>query len=84
MPNSPDAAGPIAATIAFLIGNYMSTLFVVGLIVAAVRILRRRDNRSPVAVSGAFLNTFVLPSRIEYLTKRGGVTCGDLCDDRPE
>jgi hypothetical protein len=59
VPNSPDAAGPIAATIAFLIGNYMTTLFVVGLIVAAVRILRRRDNRSPVAVSGTFLNTFV-------------------------
>jgi hypothetical protein len=59
VPNSPDAAGPIAATIAFLIGNYMTTLFVVGLIVAAVRILRMRDNRSPVAVSGTFLNTFV-------------------------
>lgn len=59
MSNSPDAAGPIAGTIAFLIGNYMTTLFVVGLIVAAVRILRLRGERSSIAVSGILLNTFV-------------------------
>jgi hypothetical protein len=59
VPNSPDAAGPIAGTIAFLIGNYMTTLFVMGLIVAAVRILRMRDGRSHVAASGTLLTTFV-------------------------
>jgi hypothetical protein len=59
--NSSHAAGngPIAETIAFLIGNYMTTLFVVGLIVAAVRILRMRGERSPVHISGILLNAFV-------------------------
>jgi hypothetical protein len=59
--NSSPAAGngPIAETIAFLIGNYMTTLFVVGLIVAAVRILRLRGERSPIGVSGMLLNAFV-------------------------
>ena len=59
--NSSPAAGsgPITETIAFLIGNYMTTLFVVGLIVAAVRILRLRGERSPIGVSGILLNTFV-------------------------
>ena len=57
--SSPAGGGLIAATIAFLIGNYMTTLFVVGLIVAAVRVLRMPGTRSPVVVSGAFLNTFV-------------------------
>ena len=51
--------GPIAEIIAALIGNYMTTLFVVGLIVAAVRILRLREDRSSVAVSGILLNAFV-------------------------
>ncbi len=61
MANSAGAAGdgPIAETIAFLIGNYMTTLFVVGPIAAAVRILRLRAERSPVADSGIFLNAFV-------------------------
>ncbi len=61
MSNSSHAAGngPIAETIAFLIGNYMTTLFVVGLIVAAVRILRMRGERSPVRISGILLNAFV-------------------------
>jgi hypothetical protein len=58
--SSPSAGnGPIAETIAFLIGNYMTTLFVVGLIVAAVRILRLRGERSPIGVSGILLNAFV-------------------------
>jgi hypothetical protein len=51
--------GPIAEIIAFLIGNYMTTLFVVGLIVAAVKVLRLRRERSSVAVSGTLLNAFV-------------------------
>jgi hypothetical protein len=57
--SSPHTAGPVADTIAFLIGNYMTTLFVVGLIVAAVRILRMHRDRTPVTVSGIFLNTCV-------------------------
>ena len=51
--------GPVAEIIAALIGNYMTTLFVVGLIVAAVRIMRLRGQRSSVAVSGILLNAFV-------------------------
>ena len=50
--------GPIAGIIAALIGNYMTTLFVVGLIVAAVQVLRMRE-RSSAAVSGTYLNMFV-------------------------
>ena len=50
----------IADTIAALIGNYMTTLFVVGLIVAAVRVLARRGHRSAEFVSGIFLNAFVI------------------------
>jgi len=59
--NSSDVAaeGPIAETIAFLIGNYLLTLFVVGLIAGAVRIFRLRGERSSVTVSGILLNTFV-------------------------
>ncbi|MEJ2863670.1 DUF6790 family protein [Actinomycetospora flava] len=52
--------GPIAGTIAFLIGNYMTTLFVVGLVVAAVKVLRQGRERTPVTISGTFLNSFVL------------------------
>ncbi|GAA1854077.1 hypothetical protein GCM10009836_37690 [Pseudonocardia ailaonensis] len=51
--------GPIAEAIAFLIGNYMTTLFVVGLVVAAVKIIRYRRGRSPVTTSGILLNSFV-------------------------
>jgi hypothetical protein len=59
--NSSHAAGhgAIADTIAFLIGNYMTTLFVVGLIAAALRIHRLPGERSSVAVSGILLNAFV-------------------------
>ena len=52
-------AGPVAEIIAFLIGNYMTTLFVVGLIVAVVKILRLGPERSSRTVSGIFLNMFV-------------------------
>jgi hypothetical protein len=51
--------GPVAQVIAALIGNYMTTLFVVGLIVAGVKILRHRRGRSPVTTSGLLLNSFV-------------------------
>ena len=51
--------GPIAAVIAALVGNYMTTLFVVGLVVAAARILRLGRERSPAAVTGLLLNAYV-------------------------
>lgn len=46
--------------IAALIGNYMTTLFVVGLIVATVRVLTHRGHRSPSFVSGTYVNSFLL------------------------
>lgn len=52
--------GPIGESLAFLIGNYMTTLFVVGLIVAAVKILRLRRPRTSVIVSGIFIETLLL------------------------
>ena len=57
--STPGSEGPIAGIIAALIGNYMTTLFVVGLLVAAVRILRLRGDRSPAAVSGLLLDAYV-------------------------
>ncbi|SIT89791.1 DUF6790 family protein [Microbacterium sp. RU33B] len=50
----------IATVIAALIGNYMTTLFVVGLIVAAVKILSHRGRRTAEFVSGTLLNSFVI------------------------
>lgn len=52
--------GPIEETIAFLIGNYMTTLFVLGLIVAAVKVLRFRGTRTGAAVSGILIETMLL------------------------
>jgi hypothetical protein len=49
----------IAHLIAALIGNYMTTLFVVGLIVALVKVLRNRHSRTAGFVTGTFLNSFV-------------------------
>ena len=46
--------------IAAVIGNYMTTFFVIGLIVATVRVLAHRGNRSAGFVSGTYLNSFVL------------------------
>jgi hypothetical protein len=43
-----------------LIANYMTTAFVIGLIVAAVRVARVKGPRSAAVVSGLFLNSFVL------------------------
>ncbi|GGF41162.1 DUF6790 family protein [Subtercola lobariae] len=50
----------ISHIIAALIGNYMTTFFVIGLIVATVKVLARRGHRSPSFVSGTYLNSFVL------------------------
>lgn len=49
----------IASSIAALIGNYMTTCFVIGLIVAAVQTLRSR-HRAGAAPSGLFLNAYLL------------------------
>ncbi|MFJ3392518.1 DUF6790 family protein [Leifsonia aquatica] len=50
----------IAHIIAGLIGNYMTTLFVVGLIVALIRVLAHRGPRTVEFISGTFLNSFVI------------------------
>ncbi|MET0866140.1 MAG: DUF6790 family protein [Nakamurella sp.] len=50
----------IANTIAALIGNYMTTCFVVGLIVAAIQTYRRRGRLDSSLVSALFLNSFIL------------------------
>jgi hypothetical protein len=49
----------IAETIKFLLVNFTITLFVLGLVAAAIRIARRRGVRSPGLVSGALLNWFL-------------------------
>jgi len=49
----------IAAVLSALIGNYMTTCFVVGLIVGGVHILRYRRHRSASMVTGMLLNTYV-------------------------
>ncbi len=50
----------IAHLIAALIGNYMTTLFVLGLIVATIRVLTHRDRRGAAFVSGTHLNSYLL------------------------
>ena len=49
----------IAGIITALIGNYMTTCFVIGLLVALVQILRMRDRRTAGVVSGILLNSYV-------------------------
>jgi hypothetical protein len=49
----------IAGILAALIGNYMTTLFVVGLIVATVTVLTHRGHRGAGFVGGTYLNSFV-------------------------
>lgn len=46
--------------IAASIGNYMTTAFIIGLIVAAVRIARHKGHRDAALVSGLLLNAFIL------------------------
>jgi hypothetical protein len=50
----------IAQVIAAIIGNYMLSCFVLGLVVAGVRVSRLPTPRSSAEVSGVFLNGFVL------------------------
>ena len=51
----------IAHLIAALIGNYMTTCFVIGLIVALIQTLRStRADRTSTTVSGTFLNAYLL------------------------
>jgi hypothetical protein len=49
----------IATTIQFLLVNFTLTLFVVGLVVAAVQIVRRRHDPEPGQASGAVLRWFL-------------------------
>jgi hypothetical protein len=50
----------ISGILAAVIGNYLISCFVLGLIVAAVKVLRWKGHRSPAVVSGLFLNEFIL------------------------
>jgi len=50
----------IATVISALIGNYMTTLFVVGLIIAAIHTLRLRGRRDSRLVSEMFLDNYIL------------------------
>ncbi|ANJ25435.1 DUF6790 family protein [Agromyces aureus] len=49
----------ISDIIAGLIGNYMTTAFVIGLLVAAIQVARYKGRRSAAVVSGLFVNSFV-------------------------
>ena len=49
----------IAHLIAALIGNYMTTCFVIGLIVGAVQILRDPGHHSGTVISGRLLGAFL-------------------------
>ena len=49
----------IEQTLTTLIGNYMTTAFIIGIIVALVRVLVHRGPRTAEFVSGTFLNSFV-------------------------
>lgn len=50
----------IASVIAALIGNYMTTCFVIGLIVGAAHILRSPRPHTAASVSGLLLNAYLL------------------------
>lgn len=50
----------IRSLITALIGNYMTTCFVIGLIVGFVAVVRARGPRTSAAVSGLLLNAYVL------------------------
>ena len=50
----------IASAIAALIGNYMTTCFVIGLVVAAVQSARHHRTRDSATISGLFLNAYIL------------------------
>lgn len=49
----------ISSVLTAVIGNYLISCFVLGLIVAAVTVLRRNGHRSSAEISGVFLNEFI-------------------------
>ncbi|MEF2976253.1 DUF6790 family protein [Subtercola sp. YIM 133946] len=49
----------ISTILTAVIGNYLISCFVLGLIVAAVKVLRRAGHHSRAEVSGIFLNEFI-------------------------
>lgn len=49
----------ISGVLAAVIGNYLISSFVLGLIVAVVKVLRWKGHRSASVVSGIFVNTFI-------------------------
>src|ERR1700753_2423468 len=50
----------ISHIIAAIIGNYLTSAFVLGLIVAVIQVWRLREPRTAADVSGIFLSTFLL------------------------
>ena len=50
----------IASVITALIGNYMTTCFVLGLVIALIQVLRRRGRADSLTASGLFLNNYIL------------------------
>jgi hypothetical protein len=50
----------IAAALAALIGNYMTTCFIIGLVIAAVLTIRHRASATTATISGWFVNAYVL------------------------
>lgn len=53
-------ADVISTVLTAVIGNYMISCFVVGLIVASIQTARWKGERSPALVSGLFLNAYLL------------------------
>lgn len=49
----------ISGVLAAVIGNYLISCFVLGLIIAVVKVLRWKGHRSASVVSGIFVNTFI-------------------------
>lgn len=50
----------ITQIITALISNYMTTAFVIGVVIAVIHILSHRDPRTAEFISGTFLNKFVI------------------------
>jgi hypothetical protein len=50
----------ISTVLSAVIGNYLISCFVIGLLVAAIKVARRKGRRSAAVVSGIFLDEFIL------------------------
>jgi len=57
--SDPVISDIITAVLTAVIGNYLISCFMLGLIVAGIKVLRRNGHRSPAEVSGIFVNEFI-------------------------